>query len=99
VGARHRSPSRSEPDSDEIGPSPGLPGEGPFLIVTVTVPPEGFQADGTVIQSIKLHEKELLVVHAARDEAGPDVELMLDANCASTVDQVRAKRRNCRQSA
>jgi L-alanine-DL-glutamate epimerase-like enolase superfamily enzyme len=49
------------------------------------------QALDAGFRSIKLHEKELPVVHAARDEAGPDVELMLDVNCAWTVEQARAK--------
>ena len=39
--------------------------------------------------SVKLHEKELPTVHAARDEAGPDVDVILDVNCAWTVNQVR----------
>lgn len=30
---------------------------------------------------LKLHEVELPAIRAARDEAGPDVELMLDVNC------------------
>ena len=38
---------------------------------------------------LKLHEKELPIVHAACDEAGPEVEVMLDVNCAWTVSQVR----------
>jgi L-alanine-DL-glutamate epimerase-like enolase superfamily enzyme len=40
-------------------------------------------------KSLKLHEKELPAVEAARDEAGPDAEVMLDVNCAWTVNQVR----------
>jgi L-alanine-DL-glutamate epimerase-like enolase superfamily enzyme len=39
--------------------------------------------------SLKLHEKELPAVHAGRAEAGSHVEVMLDANCAWTVNQVR----------
>ena len=42
-------------------------------------------------QAIKLHEKELPEVRAARDEAGPETELMVDVNCAWTVNQARAK--------
>ena len=38
-------------------------------------------------ESLKLHEQELPAVRAARDEAGPDVEIMLDVNCAWTVNQ------------
>jgi len=49
------------------------------------------QALGAGFRSIKLHEKELPVVRAAREEAGPDVALMLDVNCAWTVEQARAK--------
>ncbi|MBV8295357.1 MAG: mandelate racemase/muconate lactonizing enzyme family protein [Acidimicrobiia bacterium] len=49
------------------------------------------QALDAGFRSIKLHEKELPVVHAARAEAGPDVALMLDVNCAWTVDQALAK--------
>ena len=48
------------------------------------------QALDAGFRSIKLHEKELPVVQAARDEAGPDVALMLDVNCAWTVEQARA---------
>jgi D-galactarolactone cycloisomerase len=36
---------------------------------------------------IKLHERELAPVAAARDAVGSDVELMLDANCAWTREQ------------
>ncbi len=42
-------------------------------------------------QAIKLHEKELPEVRAARDEAGPETELMVDVNCAWTVNQARAE--------
>jgi L-alanine-DL-glutamate epimerase-like enolase superfamily enzyme len=38
--------------------------------------------------SLKLHEAELRAVHAAREEARSDVEIMLDVNCAWTVNQV-----------
>jgi L-alanine-DL-glutamate epimerase-like enolase superfamily enzyme len=31
------------------------------------------------------------VVRAAREEAGPEVALMLDVNCAWTVNQARAR--------
>jgi L-alanine-DL-glutamate epimerase-like enolase superfamily enzyme len=41
--------------------------------------------------SLKLHEKELPAVRAAREEAGPDVALMVDVNCAWTVNQARAR--------
>jgi L-alanine-DL-glutamate epimerase-like enolase superfamily enzyme len=49
------------------------------------------QALDAGFRSIKLHEKELPAVHAARDEAGPDVALMLDVNGAWTVNQAQAK--------
>ena len=47
------------------------------------------QALDAGFKSLKLHEKELSAVHAAREEAGADVEIMLDVNCAWTVNQVR----------
>jgi L-alanine-DL-glutamate epimerase-like enolase superfamily enzyme len=40
--------------------------------------------------SIKLHERDLLVVRAGREEAGPQVALMIDVNTAWTVNQARA---------
>jgi len=39
----------------------------------------------------KLHEKELPVLRAAREEAGPDPEMMVDVDCAWTVNQARAR--------
>ena len=47
------------------------------------------QALDAGFRSLKLHEKELPEVRAARDEAGSDVAMMLDVNCAWTVDQAR----------
>jgi L-alanine-DL-glutamate epimerase-like enolase superfamily enzyme len=41
--------------------------------------------------SLKLHEIELPAICAAREEAGPDVELMLDANCAWTLNDARPR--------
>jgi L-alanine-DL-glutamate epimerase-like enolase superfamily enzyme len=41
-------------------------------------------------RSLKLHEIELSAARAAREEAGPDVEIMLDVNCAWTLNQARA---------
>lgn len=41
-------------------------------------------------QSVKLHETELPVIGAAREEAGQDVEIMVDVNCAWTVNQAKA---------
>ena len=49
-------------------------------------------------QSIKLHEKELPEVRAAHEEAGPEAELMVDVNCAWTVNQARAKAGNSASS-
>jgi L-alanine-DL-glutamate epimerase-like enolase superfamily enzyme len=40
-------------------------------------------------ERIKLHEKELPAIRAAREEAGPDVEIMVDVNCAWTVNEAR----------
>jgi L-alanine-DL-glutamate epimerase-like enolase superfamily enzyme len=42
-------------------------------------------------RSLKLHEIELPAIRAAREEAGPDVELMLDVNCAWTLSEARAR--------
>jgi L-alanine-DL-glutamate epimerase-like enolase superfamily enzyme len=42
-------------------------------------------------RSLKLHEIEVGAVRAAREEAGPDVDLMLDVNCAWTLDEARAR--------
>jgi L-alanine-DL-glutamate epimerase-like enolase superfamily enzyme len=55
------------------------------------------QAVDAGFQSLKLHEKELPVIRAARDEAGPDVELMLDVNCAWTMNQARARAEELRE--
>ena len=38
--------------------------------------------------SLKLHETEPAAIRAAREEAGPDVDIMVDVNCAWTVNQV-----------
>ena len=40
--------------------------------------------------SVKLHEREPPAIRAAREEAGPDVEIMVDVNCAWTVNRARA---------
>lgn len=47
--------------------------------------------------SVKLHEKTVPAVRAAREEAGPDVELMLDVNCAWTLDQARGLAQQLRE--
>jgi L-alanine-DL-glutamate epimerase-like enolase superfamily enzyme len=39
----------------------------------------------------KLHEKELPVIRAAREEAGPDPAMMVDVNCAWTPGQAQAR--------
>jgi L-alanine-DL-glutamate epimerase-like enolase superfamily enzyme len=41
-------------------------------------------------RSLKLHEIALPAIRAAREEAGPDIELMLDVNCAWTLLEARA---------
>jgi L-alanine-DL-glutamate epimerase-like enolase superfamily enzyme len=40
-------------------------------------------------RSFKLHEIELPAIRAAREEAGPDVEVTLDVNCAWTLYEAR----------
>ncbi len=47
--------------------------------------------------AIKLHEKELPAVRAAREEAGPDVAIMVDVNCAWTVHEALAKAAELRE--
>jgi L-alanine-DL-glutamate epimerase-like enolase superfamily enzyme len=42
-------------------------------------------------RAVKLHEREPAAVRAARDEAGPDVALMVDVNCPWTIDQARSR--------
>jgi L-alanine-DL-glutamate epimerase-like enolase superfamily enzyme len=39
--------------------------------------------------TLKLHEIELSAIRAAREEAGPDIELMLDVNCPWTLNEAR----------
>ena len=39
--------------------------------------------------TLKLHEIDLSAVGAARDEAGPDIELTLDVNCPWTLNEAR----------
>jgi L-alanine-DL-glutamate epimerase-like enolase superfamily enzyme len=41
-------------------------------------------------RALKLHEIGLPAVAAAREEAGPDIELMLDVNCPWTVNEALA---------
>lgn len=40
-------------------------------------------------QALKLHEVDPLAIHAAREEAGPDVELINDASCSWTLTEAR----------
>lgn len=49
------------------------------------------QAADAGFSAVKLHERELAAVRAAREEAGPDVALMLDVNCPWTLGQARAE--------
>lgn len=46
---------------------------------------------GAGFRALKLHERDPAVVSAAREEAGPDVDLMLDVNCAWSLNQAREK--------
>jgi L-alanine-DL-glutamate epimerase-like enolase superfamily enzyme len=41
--------------------------------------------------AVKLHERDVTVVRAARAEAGPDTRLMLDVNCAWSLGEAREK--------
>ena len=41
--------------------------------------------------NLKLHEIELSAIRAAREEAGPDVEIMLDVNCPWTLLEARGR--------
>ena len=45
----------------------------------------------TGFRSLKLHEIELPAIRAAREEAGPDVELTLDVNCAWKLSEARTR--------
>lgn len=47
------------------------------------------QAINDGFSSLKLHETELPAIRAAREEAGPDVEIMVDVNCAWSLGQAR----------
>ncbi|MBV8537779.1 MAG: mandelate racemase/muconate lactonizing enzyme family protein [Alphaproteobacteria bacterium] len=49
------------------------------------------QAMDAGFRSLKLHEIELPAIRAARDAAGSDVELMLDVNCAWSLNEALAK--------
>jgi L-alanine-DL-glutamate epimerase-like enolase superfamily enzyme len=46
---------------------------------------------------LKLHEIELSAIRAAREEAGPDVELTVDVNCPWTLLEAQAKAEELRE--
>jgi L-alanine-DL-glutamate epimerase-like enolase superfamily enzyme len=48
------------------------------------------QAIETGFRTLKLHEIELSAIRAAREEAGPGVELTVDVNCPWTLTEARA---------
>ena len=50
------------------------------------------QAIDAGFSTLKLHEIELSAVRAAREEAGPDIELTLDVNCPWTLTRGAAHR-------
>jgi L-alanine-DL-glutamate epimerase-like enolase superfamily enzyme len=47
------------------------------------------QAIEAGFRTLKLHEIELAAIRAAREEAGPDIELTLDVNCPWTLYEAR----------
>ncbi|GGI23652.1 mandelate racemase/muconate lactonizing enzyme family protein [Bradyrhizobium guangdongense] len=49
------------------------------------------QAIDAGFRALKLHEIELPAIRAAREEAGADIELMLDVNCPWTLHEARQK--------
>ena len=48
------------------------------------------QAIEAGFRTLKLHEIELSAIRAAREEAGPDIELTVDVNCLWTLTEARA---------
>ena len=48
------------------------------------------QAIEAGFRTLKLHEIELSAIRAAREEAGPDIELTVDVNCPWTLTEARA---------
>ena len=42
-------------------------------------------------RTLKLHEVEVAAIRAAREEAGPDVELTVDVNCPWTLQEARIR--------
>lgn len=49
-------------------------------------------------RSLKLHETEMPAIQAAREEAGPDIEITLDVNCHWSVGEARAHAAALRQA-
>lgn len=49
------------------------------------------QAIEAGFRTLKLHEIEPAAIRAAREEAGPDIELTLDVNCPWTLTEARAR--------
>jgi L-alanine-DL-glutamate epimerase-like enolase superfamily enzyme len=49
-------------------------------------------------RSLKLHEIKLSAVLAAREEAGADVELMLDVNCLGHCTKLEREQKNLTNS-
>jgi L-alanine-DL-glutamate epimerase-like enolase superfamily enzyme len=49
------------------------------------------QASEPGFRTLELHEIELSVIKAAREEAGPDIELTVDVDCLWTSTQARAR--------
>jgi L-alanine-DL-glutamate epimerase-like enolase superfamily enzyme len=47
------------------------------------------QAIEAGFRTLKLHEVELAAIRAAREEAGPEIELTLDVNCPWTLNEAR----------
>jgi L-alanine-DL-glutamate epimerase-like enolase superfamily enzyme len=47
------------------------------------------QAVEAGFRALKLHEIELSAIRAAREEAGAEIELMVDVNCAWTLNEAR----------
>jgi len=48
-------------------------------------------------RTLKLHEIELPAIDAARQEAGPEIELTLDVNCPWTLTEARARAQEIRK--
>jgi L-alanine-DL-glutamate epimerase-like enolase superfamily enzyme len=48
------------------------------------------QAIDAGLYTLMLHEIEIFAIHAAREEAGPDIELTLNVNCPWSLTQAHA---------